>query len=348
MGALIRADRVAILASYVNSLEASHNPLANDPSSREQALADASEIIADVAESVEAGDVRIGRASKPTVGTSGAESRPRPADSLRAATTFFDLTITSLAPHVRDNPDLLPCFMIAVQALNESINRHVRESTVAYTGYLLNRVHRAHLDERHRIARELHDRLGERLSVGLRQLDLHEIAEPEDLHKQAAIGREALVETMQQLRLVISDLRQEPVTGLERALSRYLNSVATEAYVRLRVSGDETWAPPAVLDEAFLIVREAIRNALTHGAPQLVLIMVHLAPHELRALVEDDGQGFVHTQTSEPASAGSGLASMRERAALLGGRLTVSSVPGRGTRVELLVSLPGHRDGQYD
>jgi signal transduction histidine kinase len=112
----------------------------------------------------------------------------------------------------------------------------------------------------------------------------------------------------------------------------------------LRVSGDETWAPSAVTEEAFLIIREAVRNALRHGAPAMVLIGVAFAPHELHAWVEDDGRGFAFDDMVDDASAGAGLASMRERADLIGGRLTIASAPGRGARVELLVPLPGHRD----
>jgi signal transduction histidine kinase len=77
----------------------------------------------------------------------------------------------------------------------------------------------------------------------------------------------------------------------------------------------------------------------------MVLIGVALAPHELRAWVEDDGRGFLAAPAPDPVSTGTGLASMRERAVLMGGRLTVTSVPGQGTRVELLVPLPGRDDG---
>jgi signal transduction histidine kinase len=135
------------------------------------------------------------------------------------------------------------------------------------------------------------------------------------------------------------------VRNLEKALIQYIDSAAGEgtvpADVRLRVSGDETWASPAVIGEAFLILREAIRNALRHAAPRLVLIGVAVAPHELYAWVEDDGRGFVLGSHAASVPADNGLTSMRERVALLGGRLTIVSVPGRGTLVELLVPLPG-------
>lgn len=158
------------------------------------------------------------------------------------------------------------------------------------------------------------------------------------------MAKEALIEAMRRLRAVTSDLRREPVRSLEGALVQYIDSAGAGADVRLRVSGDETWAPPAVIDEAYLIIREAIRNALSHGAPQMVLIGVALAPHELHARVEDDGCGFGSVTSADRASTGTGLASMRERARLLGGWLTIASVPDSGTRVELVIPLPGRRD----
>jgi signal transduction histidine kinase len=150
------------------------------------------------------------------------------------------------------------------------------------------------------------------------------------------IAREALVEAMRRLRLVASDLRHDPVTSLEQALSDYLDRIFADADVQLVVTGDETWVPAAVLDEAFLIIREALRNALKHGRPQSVLIGVGLTIYELRVRVYDDGRGLECGGADSPL-AGTGPATMRERAALLGGSLEISSEPGRGTSVELSV-----------
>jgi signal transduction histidine kinase len=312
-------------------------------------MANASETIADVADSVEAAGAQANADHRPiawTTGQAGTRHQPSPADSMRAAVVLFDLTMSALERHVLHDHDLLPCFTTAVLALNESIGRRVRAETIAYVGYLFNRMQQAHIEEQHRIARDLHDRIGGELTVGLRQLDLHEISDPGDPLNRTAIARQALVETMRELRLVTSGLRQEPVTCLEKALIRYLDSAAGETEVQLRVSGDERWAPPAVIDEVFLIIREAARNALSHAAPQQVLVEVDIAPYELRALVGDDGRGFVPGRAAGSAFSGTGLASMRERAEVIEGLLTVSSVPGHGTRVELLVPLPGHSHEQ--
>jgi signal transduction histidine kinase len=348
--ALIRAEAPAILASYAESLEALRSPVMAEPGTRDQAMTNAAEIIADVAVGVEGGDIRADdRYAMLTwmIGEARPETRLSPADLLRAAAAFFDVAVSVLARHVQDDPALLPCFTTGVLALNESINRRIRETTLAYTGYLLERVDQAHIDERRRIARDLHDRLGEGMSVALRQLELHELnreADPAASPPRATMAKDAIVEAMRRLRAVTSGLRQDSLRSLEKALIQYIDSVAPDiatADVRLRVSGDETWVPPAVIDEAFLIIREAIRNALKHGSPQLVLIGVALAPHELYAWVEDDGCGFVNPAQADPVSAGTGLASMRERAALIGGRLAIASSAGQGAHVELLVPLPG-------
>jgi signal transduction histidine kinase len=228
-------------------------------------------------------------------------------------------------------------------ALNEWVGRRIRGSADGDMEQYANRVHEARLDERRRIARELHDRLGEVLTVGLRQLDLDEITGPEIPEGQSAIAREVLVEAMRRLRLVTSGLRDEPVTSFEKALVDFLNRVCADGDVHLVVIGDETWAPAKVIDEAFLIAREALRNALNHGAPQSVLVGFEVTRRELRTWVDDDGRGFACGDDAESSAAGTGLATMRERAALLGGTLSIISKPGHGTSVELSVPLSGHR-----
>lgn len=232
--------------------------------------------------------------------------------------------------------------MSTLFALNKWVGRQIRGAADGDMTQYENRVHEARADERRRVARELHDRLGEVLTVGLRQLDLDEITGPEIPESQSAIAREVLVEAMRRLRLVTSGLRDEPVTSFEKALADFLNRVCADADVHLVVIGDETWASGEIIDEAFLIVREALRNALTHGAPQSVVVGVEVTRRELRAWVDDDGTGFACGDDAESPAAGTGLATMRERTALLGGTVSIISKPGRGTSVELTVPLSGH------
>jgi signal transduction histidine kinase len=350
--ALIRAERAAILALYAESLEVLGDTVTAEPSGRDLAMASGAEIIADVIARVQGSGSTIDDRHTMLARMAGgerAESPSCPTHLLRATATLFDITVNALTAHVRDDPELLPYFVTAIRALNESISRRIGDATLAHTSYLLERVEQAHIDERRRIARDLHDRLGEGMSAALRQLELHEITGGEDTPTplpRVAMAKEALTEAMRRLHLVISDFRQESVRSLERALVQYIDSNTAGAEVRLRVSGDETWAPPTVIDETFLIIREAIRNALRHGASPVVLIGVTLAPHELYGFIEDDGRGFAPAVSMDPVRSGNGLASMRERAALMGGDLTIASAPGQGTRVELLVPLTGRRNEQ--
>jgi signal transduction histidine kinase len=345
--ALIKADRDEVLKSYASLLGSAHFPVA-ESYGRDQALVDAAGILSELEASMcrDTDHVEHQQWQADAIGAGDQPSRVNPVDLQRALARLFDLAVASLAEHVGDEPELLPCFVTAVIALNQSIGRQLREVTHAYTGHLLERVDGAHAEERHRIARDLHDRLGGGLSAALRQLELHEIRTNGDAPSPspwASAAIDLLIDAMHTLRNVTSGLRQDSIRSLETALVQYVDSLSADADIRLRVSGDETWASPAVLEESFLILREAIRNALLHGCPRRLMIGVALAPHELHAWIEDDGSGFVVGKIDERSSTGLGLSSVRERAGLIGGRLTIASVPGQGTQVELFVPLPAQR-----
>lgn len=348
--ALVAGDREEILTSYEQSLVAGGSPIVADERTRGQAVQNAGDILADVEASVLAGEVRVDEGHKllaARIGESRARAGLHPRDSLHAAVLLFEVASRCLARHVTAEPELLAGFVTAVLALNESISRRIREATVSYTGYLLAHVHQAHLDERRRIARDLHDRLGEELSVALRQLELSgfqagQAGETARAAVAGTIARGAIVEGMRRLREVTSDLRQDQVTNLEKALDRYLGSQqGGKVATRLRMHGDERWAPPTVLDEVFLIIREAIRNALAHAGATLIWVEVEVAPRQLCAWIEDDGRGFAVADQQKRPGEGMGVVSMRERAELLGGGLRVISRPGRGTSVEVRIPLPG-------
>ena len=111
-------------------------------------------------------------------------------------------------------------------------------------------------------------------------------------------------------------------------------------------AGDEAALPPVVKEQAYLVMREAVRNAVVHSGCQRIGVSVEVDGGELRGRVVDDGEGFEPgggsiegREDGGESAAGGGLRSMRERTEMLGGRLEVSSDPGRGTSVELRVSL---------
>jgi signal transduction histidine kinase len=342
----VEAERSRILADYLHTLDSLDSTVASDPTAREQTIAHASQSLTDLARSVRAGRVQIDEGSMMLawdIGETRAAQAIPTRESWRAAMVFVETVMQWVIHHV--DADSLETLGIVLLTLNQSITVRVREATGAYTSFLLKRIHEAHLGERQRIARELHDRVGDGLSLAHRRLELldDQIGDPVKAATQAKKAHQAVLESLESLRAVITDLRLEaPLKSLEKALASYIDSIpSSDGRLWLRVNGDENWVPTAVREESFLIIREAIRNSLAHGAPGRILIRLDIAPHELRAVVEDTGRGFDHD--SIPASATAGLSSMRERAALLGGVLLVASQAGHGTSVELTVPLPEQR-----
>jgi signal transduction histidine kinase len=349
--ALIADARPEILRTFTRRFNEKYGFIPENGAFRERAMTTVSGVVSDVVCSVQAGDVRIDDSHLPdarAVARAGWDECLSPADGLCIAVLLLNTMLTTLTGFVAADEELLPCFTVSVAALNESISRHMQAVAGVSAANTLDRVHRAQVEERRRLARDLHDRVGEALAVGLRRLDLQEIPGRAGLVSKLSVSRAALVEAMRRLRVVTSDLREPPVGSLEKALMGHLDSVRADAEVRLHMSGDEGWAPPAVLDEVFLILCEALRNALTHGAPQLVLIGVEVCSQELSGWVIDDGCGFNPASAGGGAASGAGLASMRERAALIGGRVVVSSMPGHGTRVQLHLPLPDHHQVEED
>lgn len=302
-------------------------------------------VLDDVAATLRAGKVQINNLYKFhawEVGSVRAASGVHPKASLEAGSLFFSAALTRLAREIAAGSESpAEAFALVATGMEESLSLRIRESSESYHGFLLNQVHEAQEDERRRIARELHDRIGHGISVAHQQLALAEVyrsTNPARASAKLGIAQQAIQETMENLRQMTSELHpQVPVKCLEKALIGFLEAVEDDSVaVGLHVNGDESWAEPRVLDEAFLIVREAARNAFAHAAPSMILMRVDIAPHELVASVQDNGRGF------DPAVArgdGVGLSSMRERAELLGGRVTITSEQGSGCLVELVIPL---------
>lgn len=350
----IEAHRAELLEAYESTLRALGNPIAEGEQSLGQALENADQILTDVVDSLRAGEVRTADAYRSIawgIGLTRAADGLHPADSLQASSAYFRTVLGRAARYLEDDPEAFELFGMVALALERSITLRVRTALTGYTSFLLNQVHEAQVNERRRIARELHDRIGHCISITHRQLELYNLyqsTDPEKAGEKIETAQRAIRESMQNLRAVTSDLYVvEPLKSLDTALMNYLESADTAGVdVRVRVNGDESWASPEVLDETFLVLREAALNALRHAAASTIIVNVDITPGELRAFVEDDGVGF--DPHDPPRSGGVGLASMRERARLLGGTAAVRSQPGQGTHIDFAVPLGGWDDGDAD
>lgn len=234
-----------------------------------------------------------------------------------------------------------------MRTLQQGIGRRLEAGAIGHDTYLLNTVREVNAASQRQLAREIHDHLGNHVSLALRRIELHELtweSSPDEVAVRIGAVKDTLTEALGIIRDLVTQLRRADREGtLESAFTAFLESMEiTPSKVRIKVNGSEEWAPQDVLDEVFLVVRECLRNSLAHAEAEHVLATVDIAPYKLQALIEDNGCGF---DVSEVATAGraNGIASCTERVELLGGTILFASAP-EGTRVTLtipLMDLPG-------
>ncbi len=113
---------------------------------------------------------------------------------------------------------------------------------------------------------------------------------------------------------------------------------STDLRTDLIVCGDQVRLAPDVELSAYRVTQEAANNVVRHAAARHLAVTVEFTDRELRIRVADDGRGFDSGAIDAQLGAGHlGMPGMRERAALTGGHLTVSSQPGRGTVIEVVI-----------
>src|SRR5215216_3001770 len=207
---------------------------------------------------------------------------------------------------------------------------------------------RARAHERRRIGRELHDRVAHTMGVVHQSLLLYEAYRQQDPQKAAEkldLAKRMTSEAMKDTRdlsqaLSLSEHEEEEELEMEAALSELLRDIIPpEMEEKLIVVGDENTVSDEVREQLFLVLREAVRNTVSHSGASKVRVEVRTDEERIVGVVEDDGRGF-DRKSSERAEAG-GLAYMAERASLLGGTCSIESAPGEGTRVETSFPLDG-------
>lgn len=224
------------------------------------------------------------------------------------------------------------------------------------------RARRTLLEERSRIARELHDVVAHHMSVISIQAQVapHLVRDPTDELKENLAGiRQNAVEALTELRRVLDVLRSEhpapgeradaPQPTLDRIESLVENTRAAGLTVTTELTGERRPLPPGVELSAYRIVQEALSNVLRHAPGATAHVTLAYDPRGLRVQVVNTGPD---REAPPSAGAGHGLLGMRERAVMLGGRLTTGPWSGRGYKVDayLPVSAPPaselpHQDG---
>ncbi|HXV33579.1 MAG TPA: GAF domain-containing sensor histidine kinase [Gaiellaceae bacterium] len=193
--------------------------------------------------------------------------------------------------------------------------------------------------ERRRLSRELHDETGQALTSILLGLKAIDDAQGTDAFPTAlAELRELAVATLQDVRRLAVELRPKALDdfGLVPALERLAHTFAEQTGIQAHLESrlPDTRLPSDVETVLYRVVQEALTNVVKHAQAEHVSILLHPKPGKVAVMIEDDGRGFA---TDGDTGDGIGLVGMRERVALVGGRLEVESGEGGTT---IVVEVP--------
>lgn len=211
----------------------------------------------------------------------------------------------------------------------------------------------AEVEERNRLAREIHDTIAQGLTAAGLQLDVVEAtltSNPAKAAKATARAQSIVRANLEEARRSVLELRA-PLLGSESlpaALSRLLNQAAIDigAAGSFQVEGSYRGVPARIETQFYRIAQEALHNAVKYSNATHLTVRLQVGESQISLSIADDGVGF---DSAKPARGngrgGFGLTGMGERARLLEGQLRIVSEPGEGTLVEAFVPLR-HEEGE--
>jgi signal transduction histidine kinase len=223
----------------------------------------------------------------------------------------------------------------------------VRMAAEARVKLLLERLVTAQEEERRRLARNLHDHMGQQLTA--LNLTLDSVAEdmnmPPALRARLSTAQDIVKRLDKDVDLLAWDLRPAALDlGLPAALSDLVRqwSAATQVTGEFHQSELHDVRLPAHAEaNVYRIVQEALTNVAKHAGASHVSVLLEQRRDDLAVIVEDDGRGFDPDKAiaSHGLHSGMGLLSMQERAAQFDGTIELESSPGQGTTVFVRVPL---------
>jgi signal transduction histidine kinase len=202
---------------------------------------------------------------------------------------------------------------------------------------------RAVLEERERLAHEMHDTIAQCFAgIGFQLQAIRNDLQDKNnaVHRQLDLACDLVRHSHEEARRSIATLRPEPLEsiGLLPALDRCARRMVNGGSIQVTISSDGNSRPLPVRtsDALYKIGQEAIANAIRHAHPSLLNILLCYQKNEVQLVLEDDGVGF----TAGSDSLGFGLQGMRKRADSISSVLEIESAPGNGTRVKVTAPLP--------
>jgi signal transduction histidine kinase len=199
------------------------------------------------------------------------------------------------------------------------------------------------LDERQRLAHEMHDTLAQSFAgIGFQlQAIRDEIDDRTAIDRELDLASSLVRRSHEEAKRSIAALRPELLesVGLLQALEQGAKSMVAGGSIHITAfsSGEAHSIPVRISDTLFRIGQEALANAVRHANPTTLLISLIYGEAALQLLVEDNGKGFV----VDADSSGFGIRGMRKRADTISGELQIRSAPGQGTAVRVIAPMPG-------
>jgi two-component system sensor histidine kinase UhpB len=253
----------------------------------------------------------------------------RPLDELAMAMRRHD----PLTPGSRVAVDGGPAIAAVVHAFNDMLDRLETERRESARQAL-----RVLEGERSRIARELHDEVGQTLTGVMLQVEGLAARIPDELQEQLDELRETARQGTEDVRRIARRLRPEALEdlGLQSALAALATAFGEQAHVRV----DRRLEPSLPLSEeqelvVYRVAQEALTNVARHAGASSVELRLERRDGDVVLTVRDDGRGITRAEQSSSQ----GVRGMRERAMLIGARLSISGAPRRGTKVQLSIPM---------
>lgn len=197
--------------------------------------------------------------------------------------------------------------------------------------------------ERQRIAKELHDGLGQYLSAS--NMNLKSVYEdlpgiPDKLDESFKTGLELLKHAISETRNISQNLLPKAIQdyGLELAVESLINNLKSNNNIKFTLYKNifEADIPSNIQINLYRILQESLNNSIRHGMPDKIDVQLVYSDNEILLVVEDNGKGFnIHKESGE----GLGLRSMKTRAGAMSAELDIVSSKGKGTIISVIVPI---------
>ena len=203
------------------------------------------------------------------------------------------------------------------------------------------------LDERARLAREIHDTLAQGFVGISSQLDAVAMCMPQEgtpARTYLDLARRMARHSLTEARRSVMDLRASALEGQDLAAAiqsgTKMWTAGSGVEVQVDIDGPSRQLPEEMEQHLLRIAQEAVTNVLKHAGAGRIAVRLHTEARKLYLRIVDNGRGFDQKDAFSSRGGHFGLIGMRERAERLGGELRLSSHPGEGTELEVTVPLP--------